>query len=216
MGLPLRILLLAPLAAAFLVIPANWAQSEQPTQAVKPPFSIRISLAQDVVKPGSEIRLDVVLTNTANENIVIAQCGRPNYQIEVFDSHGKPLPKLKDCVPRESPDHPGWTSLCPGDVTTASPLIICAPQNQVLKSMRPHEILKAEMVVNELYDLSQPGKYTVHVQLVNEPRTLLTVPGKFGYSQDIELDDKTNDTSRATAKSNAVTLTIESTPQPSP
>jgi len=82
--------------------------------------------------------------------------------------------------------------------------------------MRPHEILKAEMVVNELYDLSQPGKYTIQVQLVNEPRTLLTVPGKFGYSQDIELDDKTNDTSRATAKSNAVTLTIESTPQPSP
>jgi hypothetical protein len=126
------------------------------------------------------------------------------------------LHRLNECVPREDPDHPGWTTLCPGDVTTASPSIICAPQSQVLKPLKSQEVLKEEMVVSTLYDLSQPGKYTIQVQRVNDPRTVIAVPGKFGCSQDIELDDKMNDASRATVKSNAVTLIVESTPQPLP
>ncbi len=193
------------LVVALPVAAGGWAQSAQPSQTAKPPFSISISLAQEVVKAGSEVRLEIVLTNILDQNIVIAQCGGTNYQIEVYDSQGKPLPKLNDCVPKEDPDHPGWRSLCPGEVTTASPPG-CVPHNQVLK---PQEVLKEETVVSTLYDLSRPGKYTIQVQRVNNPRTVIEVPGKFGYSWDIELDDKMNDTSRGTAKSNTVTLTVE-------
>jgi len=92
MRTPVQILLLVATLPVALV---GWAQSALPSQTAKPPFSISISLAQEVVKAGSDVRLDIVLTNTLDENIVIAQCGKLNYQIEVYDSQGKPLPKLK-------------------------------------------------------------------------------------------------------------------------
>jgi hypothetical protein len=47
------------------------------------------------------------------------------------------------------------------------------------------------------------------------PRAFIEVPRKFRYgSQGLELADKVNGASRATVKSNRVTLTIEPAPQP--
>ncbi len=167
------------------------------------------TLAQDAVKAGAEVRLDIVLTNVSAEKIVIAECVEPNYQIEVYDNEGKPLPRLRDCVPKQDPDHPG-----PGDVTTPS-APICLQQNQILKPLRAQEVLEEQTVVNTLYDLSRPGKYTIQVQLANDARTFIEVPRKFRYgSRGLELDDKVNGASRATVKSNRVTLTIEPAPQP--
>ena len=68
------------------------------------------------------------------------------------------------------------------------------------------------MVVNEQYNLSQPGKYAIQVQLLNNPRTFIEVPHKFSYgSQTLELNDKINDVSRAIVKSNTVTVIVEPT-----
>ena len=92
---------------------------------------------------------------------------------------------------------------------------ICLQQNQILKPLRPQEALEEQTVVNTRYDLSRPGKYTIQAQLANDPRTFIEVPRKFRYgSQGLELDDKVNGASRATVKSNRVTLTIEPAPQP--
>jgi len=202
MGIQSRFLLPA---AAFLIVPALCAQSP-PNQAAAAPFSVSITLAQDVVKAGSEVRLDIVLTNTSNENIVIAGWEDQNceiYEIEVHDSDGKRLPQRNECLPSENPNQ---TTVC---VTASSPVVrTCTPQNQVV---RPHGELKEEILVNELYDLSRPGKYTIQAQRENNPKTIVTVPGKFGYSRDIELDDKINDVSRATVESNTATLTVEPT-----
>src|SRR6202035_3097007 len=68
MGLPFRFLFLA---AALPIVPALYPESP-PNQTATPPFSISISLEQNVVKAGSEVRLDIVLTNTSDQNIVIA------------------------------------------------------------------------------------------------------------------------------------------------
>jgi hypothetical protein len=77
------------------------------------------------------------------------------------------------------------------------------------------EALEEQTIVNTRYDLSRPGKYAIQVQLANDPRTFIEVPRKFRYgSQGLELDDKVNGASRATVKSNRVTLTIEPAPQP--
>ena len=177
-------------------------------------FQSTSTLAQGAVKAGAEVRLDIVLTNVSAEKIVIAECVEPNYQIEVYDNEGKPLPRLRGCVPKQDPDHPGWTTLCPGDVTTPS-APICLQQNQILKPLRPQEALEEQTVVNTLYDLSRPGKYTIQVQLANDPRTFIEVPRKFRYgSHGLELHDTVNGASRATVKSNRVTLTVEPAPQP--
>jgi hypothetical protein len=207
MRIPFRILLLA---VAFPLVPPIWAQSEPLVQAPKPPFSVSISLEQEVVKAGSEVRLDIVLTNTSDENIVIAGWEDQNceiYEIEVYDSHDERLHQLNECLPtKDSPDHPGSTTIC---VTASSPMIrTCVPKNQLLK---PHGVIKEDMLVNNLYDLRQPGKYTIQVQRVNDPRTFRTVPGKLGDSREIELHSKINDVSRATVKSNTVVVTVEPT-----
>ncbi len=205
MGIRFRFLLLA---AAFQLVPAVGAQSAPLAQASKPPFSVSISLEQNVVKAGSEVRLDIVLTNTSDENIVIAGWENESceiYEIEIHDSEGKRLPQRNECLPSENPNQ---TTVC---VTSDSPAILtCVPQNQVLK---PHGEMKEKILVNELYDLSRPGKYTIQAQRQNSPRTVIEVPRKFGYgSQELELLDKINDTSRATVESNTVTLTIEPSP----
>jgi len=205
MRTPLRVLLLV---AALPVAPGGWAQSAQPSQNAKPPFSISISLAQDVVKAGSEVSLDIVLTNTSDENIVISGWKDQSceiYEIEIHDSEGKRLPQRNECLPSENPNQ---ITVC---VSASSPVIrLCVPQNQVLK---PHGEMKEEVLVNELYDLSRPGKYTIQAQRENSPRTIIAVPRKFGYgSQELELYDKTNDTSRATVESNTVTLRVQPSP----
>jgi hypothetical protein len=76
-------------------------------------FQATPTLAQDAVKAGAEVRLDIVLTNVSAEKIVIAEGVEPNYQIEVYDNEGKPLPKLRDCVPKQDPDHPGLDNPVP-------------------------------------------------------------------------------------------------------
>lgn len=202
MRTPLRVLLLV---AALPVAPGGWAQSAQPSQGAKPPFSISISLERDVVKAGSEVSLDIVLTNTSDGKIVIAgwedqSC--ENYEIEIHDSEGKRLPQRNECLPSENPNE---RTVC---VSSDSPVVRpCVPQNQVLD---PHGEMKEKILVNELYDLSRPGKYTIQALRANSPRTFVEVTRKFGYgSQELELYDKTNDTSRATVESNTVTLTIE-------
>jgi hypothetical protein len=202
MGTPIRILLLV---AALPIASAGLPQSAQPSQGAKPPFSVSISLEQDVVKAGSEVRLDIVLTNTSDENIVISGWEDQSceiYEIEIHDSEGKRLPQRNECLPSENPNQ---TTVC---VSASSPVIrTCVPQNQVLK---PHGEMKEKILVNELYDLSRPGKYTIQAQRANSPRTVIEVPRKFGYgSQELELYDKMNDTSRATVESNTVTLMIE-------
>jgi hypothetical protein len=200
MGIQSRFLLPA---AAFLIVPALCAQSPH-NQPAGAPFSVSITLARDVVKAGSEVRLDIVLTNTTNENIVIAGWEDQNceiYDIEVQDSEGKRLPQRNECLPSENSNQ---TTVC---VAASSPVVrTCTPQNQVLK---PHGELKEEILVNELYDLSRPGQYIIQAQRANNPKTIVTVPGKFGYSRDIELDDKMNDASRATVESNTVILTVQ-------
>jgi hypothetical protein len=203
MGILFRFLLLA---AAFPIVPVLFAQS--PHKAANAPFSISITLEQSGVKAGSQVWLDVVLTSTSDQNVVVAGCVDENYEvydIEVYDSEGKRLPQRNECLPSENPNQ---ITVC---VTASTPVIrTCVPQNQVLK---PNGEMKEKILVNELYDLSRPDKYSVQVVLVNNPRTFIEVPRKFQYGfHDLELDDKVNDASRATVKSNTVTLTIEPAP----
>jgi hypothetical protein len=186
-------------------------RSGGPHPAANPLFSIAIRPTKDVVKADSEVRIDIILTNTSSHEIVIGECGVAawgHYKIEVQDSYGKPVPKTAwyKWVTGECPP----SKVC---VQTSSPQVLCLHQapHQIL---RPGEFLKEEIDVNKLYDLSQPGKYTIQISRVNDPRTFFTVPGKFNSSRDIEMDDKMNDVSRGTALSNTVIVTVEPGPGP--
>jgi hypothetical protein len=84
----------------------------RPIRWLRHRFQSTSTLAQDAVKAGAEVRLDIVLTNVSAEKIVIAECVEPNYQFEVYDNEGKPLPRLRDCVPNPAEPEPktgSWT-----------------------------------------------------------------------------------------------------------
>ena len=125
MRTPLRVLLLV---AALPVAPGGWAQSAQPSQGAKPPFSISISLERDAVKAGSEVSLDIVLTNTSDGKIVIA--GWVDQSCEIMRSRSTTVrarvAPAKECLPSENPNE--RTLFC---ASYDSPVVRpCVPQNQ--------------------------------------------------------------------------------------
>jgi hypothetical protein len=182
-----------------------------PTQDRPAPFSVTISTPKETVKSGSEVRLDAVLINTSIHKIVIAGCGCDQdwgYSLEVRDEHGEWV-SAADCLACTGqctdPAKPRSKTV---EVCPTVPLCSCTPEIAVHLSLQAHEALKGETLLSSRYDLSRPGKYTIQAKKENDPKTIFTVQGKYGGSQQVEMDDPINDASRATVKSNTITLTV--------
>ena len=80
----------------FLVLSlGSFAQAQTPT------FSITISAAKRVFASGSEIRLEIVQTNTSDQDIVVtrgiadAEAAAGGFRVEVQDAKGNPPPETK-------------------------------------------------------------------------------------------------------------------------
>jgi len=128
----------ALLVSALLLIAAG------PAQSSSAPFSLTIAAVQTEVRAGSEVRLDLTITNNSNRMVMIAlttpMC---DYEVEVRDSAGNLAPdtELKsksDCAHRAT----GRAILC---------------------HLRPHSSQKDTVPVTWFSDMSKPGKYTVQV-----------------------------------------------------
>jgi len=135
------------------------------------PFSIAISTAHDSIKVNSEPMLQIDLTNTSGHEIRIAKSPGDSeaefqFDIEVRDPNGNPaqetayLRKLKDKNTLK------WWS-------------------RISLTLAPGESLKDTALIGKLFDLSQPGKYTVQVSR--------TVPPQLG---------------RGVVKSNVISFTV--------
>jgi hypothetical protein len=124
------------------------AQSTQANR--KPSFSITLSTPDGVVKPGSNVMLEVVLKNTSDQDISAGELlggAELNYDIDVRDSKGDLATETqygrrihgKD----PNPGHGG---------------------SGVARALKPGETQKTKTFLNRVYDLSQPGSYTVQAQ----------------------------------------------------
>jgi uncharacterized protein (DUF58 family) len=110
------------------------------------PFSLTIRLLQNVAKVGSEIRVQVVLTNTSDHEIgILKSAPEADYIVEVRDTRGKMAP---DTDFRRKQKDPASVK-----VSTASPLY----------TLKPGESLRDEIQVERLYEMSAPGKYSIQV-----------------------------------------------------
>jgi hypothetical protein len=152
------------LASTVIVLSAGaaLAQTSAANSPEQPDFTLTIRARQPEVKVGAEIRVEVVTTNTSTESFTVTDGNPPPwaevlYQTYVRNENGELAPETKVgriIRTRKDEDHPKAD-------------VIFVGSGAPLRELRPGETtIKDEIVLNRLYDLSKPGKYSV--QLVCE------------------------------------------------
>jgi hypothetical protein len=122
----------------FLIV--SFAFGQQPSQ---PPFKIVITAEKPTIVAGSEVSINVDLTNTTNQDVTEGVMYKDGINLdstlrfEVRDEHGKLLPKRS--FPNEE--------LRTGSV--------------VFRTIRAGQTLTQPQAVSMLYDMQKPGKYTI-------------------------------------------------------
>jgi hypothetical protein len=139
------------LTIGFLTI-AAWERAEAQ-------LLITLKMPSDRAIAGSKINLDVVLANASDHNVSVykdlGSRAEFSYKIDVQSRNGWRPPETKyardlrgEATP--APYHP----------------VISSGGNIVLK---PGEMTTDHLVLTDLFDLSQPGEYTVRVQRIFPP-----------------------------------------------
>jgi len=132
------------------------------------PFSITISAAPDVVRAGSDVRLNIMFTNTSEHEIrLITVVGGKEFfnLVQVLSDRGAAVPTTRhgrDLMGVSSTPEvlPQRRSYFPRDFSGGLSLIG--------SPIAPGKTRDDDIVVSALYDLSRPGKYTVQVNRFDE------------------------------------------------
>lgn len=142
---------MAPTAISFLtlalfgVAAAITAKSDKASL----PFSLMIRPLQNVAKVGSQIRVQVVLTNTSDHEIgILKSAPEVDYLVEVRDTRGRMAPDTDFGRKQKDP--------ASVKVSTGSPLY----------SLKPGESLRDEIQIGRLYEMSVPDKYSIQVSRI--------------------------------------------------
>jgi hypothetical protein len=139
------------LSVMSLIIPRGVA----PTQSGQP-FSITISTQHEVVKAGSEISVEITLTNTSNHKISLGKApgnqplAESEYAVEVYNRKDQLAPDTE--YGRKIRQKKIWF------------------RSRDSVSLQPGESTKDGVIISKLYDLSHPGAYTVQLsRVIPEP-----------------------------------------------
>jgi hypothetical protein len=128
-------------------------------QALKPPFRIdispignlvRISPMGNLVRVGDGVGIRIVVTNTSFKSLTLWENGPDiDYDVNVLDSHGVAPPDTERG--REVRDKSLRSSL--------------AMISSAFATVEPDKTLvESDLAVDDLYDMSRPGRYTIQVQ----------------------------------------------------
>jgi hypothetical protein len=153
--MPITVFLVAAWFACAAAAPGQTGQQGKAARTVKPTFSVSISAAQDVVKAGSAVMVNIVLTNTSDHKIGfpwIRGSGGRNFELNVRDSKGNPAQP----VPRSGVDKNGrhYARFVTGSVGVVY--------------LEPGQAKKDEFDACDFYILTRPGKYTIQVQRTDD------------------------------------------------
>lgn len=130
--------------------------AQQPTTLnAQPVISISISAAQDTVKSGTPVRINVTLENKSRHEVEITHDIRGrDCHLEVRDGNGKLAPDTKlGYVWNGNAAYIDPSRVSPHDLDG----------NLVYGTLRPGEKLAWKMDAAALYDMTKPGTYTVQV-----------------------------------------------------
>jgi hypothetical protein len=123
-------------------------------QAAKNSFSLTISTPSDSVKTGDQVRLDITITNTSDQDIQVV-ITHPEIFYDIDVHHNGDSARETDYGHRVHNRH----TIPFG---TVSP-VVSGP-------LKPGDKVQEHYVLNDLYDFSDVGKYTVQVQQ-KDPKT---------------------------------------------
>jgi hypothetical protein len=140
------------LAALLITVPCGAVQSAHPDENPNPSFSLHISAAQDTVKVGSTIQIDLTLANTTDHEISIAYMGAFwVYKFVVLDEKNKPVPPPKPQVSKDG-----------------HPIRRIHVGSGFVRHVEVGKTLGDSIELNGLFDFSQPGKYMIQAQRMDE------------------------------------------------
>ena len=117
--------------------------------AKRPPFSVTLNAPDKPLKSGAELHLQVTIKNTSDHDITFLTSAGDDgfrYKIRVLDAHAHPAPPSALVIAMRSDKKLvefGWSNFG--------------------RKLKPGESLVDEIDVTKLYDLSQPGIYTISV-----------------------------------------------------
>jgi len=161
----------AQFTAAFLMasvacIGSAAGQSTAPVQERKPSFIMTISLKEKTVRPGSQVFVNVDLTNTSDREaqIYITRSGKTPYTFQVLDGTGKAAP-----LTRQGRAILNGQSVVKDEKGNLRMMVGTGGAVPVAPGGTLHD-----MVIVTEYDLSQPGEYTIRLQRT-DPATKLIV-----------------------------------------
>ena len=129
-------------------------------RAAQPAFSLSISTPEKVVRLGTELKVKIRLTNTSKEEIYISreksdELGEFNYGVEVRDLQGKKQKETKYFRKLQTDED------LPGEYS----IIVSSPWQFKLN---PGESLEDGVIINKLFNISEPGKYAIQVERLDE------------------------------------------------
>ena len=125
-----------------------------PTQA---PLSINITAADDTVAAGSEVGIEVALTNNSDKTIILMVTGVSPFMVEVRGSDGNRSPETEQGKKlREIQELKG------NIITTA----------RVAIPLKAGETIKNKIVVSDLYDMTRPDQYSIQVSRMQREQEL--------------------------------------------
>ena len=163
----------------------------------KPRLSVALRMVENTSKAGSKVIVDVLLTNISSGKVLLPAGGGedilPWYTIQVRRKDGAPVPEsqLVQAQKRGSAK-----PLPPGMFKVDN-------YSRIMGELQPGQTAKERVVLNDLYDLSQPGDYVVQAERI-EPANgaILKSTGHATTS----VTDKSNP--GTVVKSNSITLTV--------
>ena len=150
------------LRRSFLISTLIAALSTGIIRSAQPSIAIAVSTTKDKVKAGSELTLKIGVTNIAGKEIHLPydkshKAELNQYQFDIARSDGQLVSIMKyyweltgEKAPRENVK----------DI--AKTFIIAHDHGSV--PLSPGKTLEYRTVLNDLYDMSQPGEYTIQVE----------------------------------------------------
>jgi hypothetical protein len=134
--------------------------------AEQPQYTLTIVNKTATGKLGSEIRVAFVLRNESPQSLRVSVQAKAlkdictDYHIYIRDENGHLAPETKfGRRSRTGKDDPGETTVIVGGLG--------------LRDLQPGGTQAYEVILNDLYDLRQPGKYTVQAQGLDDNGTLV-------------------------------------------
>jgi hypothetical protein len=147
---------------------ASWVGQESLSEnRQRPAFTIRISRTQSTAAPGSEVAIDVELTNVADKEIQIVRVsGPPIYTFEAVDQNGKaaPLTPVGEAI---ASGRNCWKG-------KKGEMRCFAGGSAFVQRVAPGGKAHDEFVLSAYADLSAPNQYTVSLERI-DPYTNLIV-----------------------------------------